>query len=378
MRVATVKGSLLIPPTYFAIQHAMLLRGRVESRVFAGAAQIDHNVDLDGLEIVDTSSSLPLVSGLDVRQRERISLLMPGRTAKAIREWHPEVVHQQVAYSSRAAISAAAEDVPLVVTVHGGDAFAPLRSSQGLSLPHRVALRRMQGEIAASFGAADRILAVSSYIAGIAVQAGAPESRVQVHLQGVDVDAFRPAPREEARSRLRVLFVGRIAETKGVLDLLDAASGLDVQLRFVGSGPMDAALRERASVDPRIVIKGSLERGSVIGEMQQADVLVLPTRVNNGAREAAGLVLLEAQAVGTPVIAYDSGGTSEMLAPEDSGFLVPEADVGALGERLRHFAALSDSAREALRARARAFVVESRSARAAADQLLDVYEGVQR
>src|SRR5690554_3803487 len=101
MRVAVVKGSLLIPPTYFAVQHALLLRGRVESRIFAGAADIAPTVDLAGLEVTDTTGSIGLLSRMPVRQRERVSLLMAGRTAKTIAQWAPDIIHQQVAYSSR-------------------------------------------------------------------------------------------------------------------------------------------------------------------------------------------------------------------------------------------------------------------------------------
>lgn len=372
MRVAVVKGSLLIPPTYFAVQHALLLRGRVESRIFAGAADIAPTVDLAGLEVTDTTGSIGLLSRMPVRQRERVSLLMAGRTAKTIAQWAPDIIHQQVAYSSRAAVAAAGTGAPLLVTVHGGDAFAPLRQGTGLSVLERISLARMKGDIAAAFARADRILAVSSYLAEIAVRAGAPADRVSVHRQGVDTDAFQPGIRS-ARSRPIVVFVGRLVETKGIHDLISAAHGLDADIRFVGSGPLEPELRAMAEQDRRLTVLGAVSRSRVIREMQDADALVLPTRVNNGAREAAGLVLLESQAVGTPVIAYDSGGTSEMVDQDHSGFLAPEGDIGALRERLRHFLGLSESARAVMRTRAREFVVASRSAQGAADELLRTY-----
>jgi len=371
MRVATVKGSLLIPPTYFAVQHALLLEGRVQSRVFTGAAQISPSVDLAGIQVVDTTAAIAPIAGLPVRQRERISLLMPGRTARSIADWHPDIVHQHVAYSSRAAVLAAGR-TPLVLTVHGGDAFAPLRTAQGMGLVARASLMRMKRDIRGAFAAADRILAVSAYLADIAVQAGAPADRVQVHRQGVDIETFIPGSRQP-RSRPRFLFVGALKDTKGVRDLLQAADGIDATIRFVGTGPLESELRERAREDGRIVVLGQRSMAGVVEEMQQADALVLPTRVNDGAREAAGLVLLEAQATGTPVIAYDSGGTSEMVAADRSGFLVPEADIVALGERMRHFVDLSDSQRETMRHRAREFVIEQRSAQQAAEDLLTVY-----
>src|SRR5690606_18047811 len=106
--------------------------------------------------------------------------------ARAIADWQPDIIHQHVAYSSRAAIAAAGGRTPLIVTVHGGDAFAPLRSGRGLSPVGRASLKRMSHDIRSAFTAADRILAVSAYLADIAIRAGAPAERVQVHRQGVD------------------------------------------------------------------------------------------------------------------------------------------------------------------------------------------------
>ncbi|MFD5225012.1 glycosyltransferase [Microbacterium sp. NPDC058342] len=377
MRVATVKGSLLIPPTYFAVQHPLLLADRVNSRIFTGAAEIAPSVDLGGIQVVDTTAQLRPFGGLPVRQRERLSLLMAGRTARAVTAWRPDIIHQHVAYSSRAAVIAARSGTPLVVTVHGGDAFAPLREGRGLGVTARASLARMKRDIRGAFARADRILAVSDYLAEVAVLAGAPADRVHVHRQGVDIDAFAPALRMP-RSTPRVLFVGALTETKGARDLLQAADGLDAEIRFAGAGPLEGELRTRAETDRRLTILGRVAREAVVAEMQQADVLVLPTRVNRGAREAAGLVLLEAQAVGTPVIAYDSGGTSEMIDEGRSGLLAPEGDIGALGERLRHVLALGVEERSAMRERARAFVVAERSAQQAAEQLFETYQDLLR
>jgi glycosyltransferase involved in cell wall biosynthesis len=103
-------------------------------------------------------------------------------------------------------------------------------------------------------------------------------------------------------------------------------------------------------------------------------VLVLPTRVNGLAREAAGLVLLEAQACGTPVIAYDSGGTGEMLRDGDTGWLAVEGDISALTSRVGDVLALSDLERAAVGERARRFVVAERSLARSAEELAAIYE----
>src|SRR5690606_31000738 len=116
---------------------------------------------------------------------------------------------------------------------------------------------RLKRDVSAALRAADPIRAVSEYLAGVIVRAGAPEERVVVHRQGIDTDAFVLGQREP-RARIRMLFVGRMTEAKGVLDLIEAARGLDLELRFVGGGPLEQRVRLLAQEDERIVVRGAL------------------------------------------------------------------------------------------------------------------------
>lgn len=380
MRVAVTKGSLLIPPTYFALAHPRALAGEFDFRFFTGAAAITDPAIRDAVDVDDTLARvLPFADGLPVRRREQLGALLSGATARAVIRWEPDIVHQHFAYASAAAVRVARRGVPAVVTVHGGDAFVPLTPATSRRPLGRPALARMKHDVAAMYGAADRILAVSEYIADVAIRGGADAARVTVHYQGVDTDDFRPSP--SARPDIpRVLFVGRLSAVKGVHDLVTASlAAIDDtphELVFVGSGAEHEALRGAAARHPHIRVAGALTSGAVRDELGAAHVLVLPTRVNGIAREAAGLVLLEAQACATPVIAYDSGGTREMLRNGETGWLAPEADVEALTARLRHALSLSPSERADIGERARRFVVEERSLATSAAQLAEVYRGV--
>lgn len=378
MRVAVTKGSLLVPPTYFALAHPRILAERMDFRFFVGAAHLADPAIRGEFDVDDTTARvLPLADSWPVRRREQLGALLTSSTARAIEGWNPDVLHQHFAYGSAAAVKAARRRrAPLLVTVHGGDAFVPLTPRSTRRPLGRPALARMQRDVAAAYRSAQRVLAVSEYIAGIAVRGGARADRVVVHYQGIDTDFFIPSA-DPAPDVPRVLFVGRLAETKGVLDLVGASTGLvsnlPHELVLVGDGPARAQIAEAEASHPHIRTTGSLTSDAVRDELRRAHVLVLPTKVNGIAREAAGLVLLEAQACGVPVIAYDSGGTSEMLRDGDTGWLAPEADVAALADRLRTSLIMSAQERRAMGERARAFVVADRSLARSAEQLAELY-----
>ncbi|WDH79818.1 glycosyltransferase [Microbacterium esteraromaticum] len=378
------KASILIPPTYFAVSHARLLGAAHDVRIFAGAARVTDPHALDGIELDETLPQvLPFTDRWPIRRREQVGALLWGATSRRIRRWAPDVIHQHFAYGARAAVSAAKRARrPLAVTVHGGDAFVPLTPLRERGLRARPALFAMQREVRAVYRRADLILAVSEYIAGIAVQGGADPARVRVHYQGIDTDVFTPPEEPMTASVRRVLFVGRLVDAKGVFDLLEASAALveeqPHELVFVGDGPARTRLESAAQASPHIRVAGSLPSSEVRDLLRTAHALVLPTRLNGRAREAAGLVLLEAQACGVPVIAYDSGGTAEMMNVGETGWLAPEGDVESLQARLSESLSQTASSRADMGRRARAFVVEHRSLTASARQLSAIYEEIRR
>ena len=96
---------------------------------------------------------------------------------------------------------------------------------------------------------------------------------------------------------------------------------------------------------------------------------MLPTQLDRGWREAAGLVLLEAQACGVPAITYASGGAPEMVLDGETGQVVPERDTAALGDALNSLLTLPSAEHRAMGVRAREWVVAERSLAASAAQL---------
>jgi glycosyltransferase involved in cell wall biosynthesis len=169
---------------------------------------------------------------------------------------------------------------------------------------------------------------------------------VNVVPPGVDIDRFRIGQSESARHDLNlpleaiiVVAVRRLVPRMGLDVLIEAwgevieKSSRPLLLVVVGEGPERAPLEATAA---RLGVTDSVRfLGRVTKELlptcyQAADVSVVPTT----ALEGFGLVALESLATGTPVVASDTGGLSEALAPLDESLLVPPGDPASLARRL--------------------------------------------
>lgn len=151
---------------------------------------------------------------------------------------------------------------------------------------------------------------------------------------GVDIEHFRPAERE-SKERL-VTFVGRMLESKGVLDLLAAARLLkERRYRIVLVGTPDPTNPQsisdeellRASADGVVEFWGW--RSDIASIYRQSAMAVLPSW-----REGLPKTLLEAAACGLPMVATDVPGCTEIVRHEETGLLVPERDPQALAEAI--------------------------------------------
>ncbi len=141
--------------------------------------------------------------------------------------------------------------------------------------------------------------------------------------------------------RFRVLFVGRLTHRKGLDVLLDGLAGTTarphVDLTVLGDGPERLHLEARAAGvgDATVTFRGAVRHEVVASELAGHHVLVLPSRtLPNGEAESCPMVLKEAMATGTAVVATDTGGTAEALPSEWRDELVPEGDPPALLGRL--------------------------------------------
>ena len=158
---------------------------------------------------------------------------------------------------------------------------------------------------------------------------------------GLDLDEYARAT--APRLPGRVCAVGRLVEKKGFTDLVDAvallaADGRDLHLDLVGSGPQEAELRERvaaAGVAGRVTFHGPLPQDRVREVVARAAVLAAPCVLGaDGNRDGLPTVLLEAMALGTPVVSTPVTGIPEAVHDGETGLLVAPGDPDSLASAL--------------------------------------------
>ena len=271
----------------------------------------------------------------------------------------------------------AASGLPYRVKAHGSELEYAMRG--------RPDLERWGAETLAG---ADVVYAGSEHIRAVLEEVAGHIDRVEIVPPGVDVDEFRPAPRNEALAALvreakdvpvsfedffadeapTVLYFGKLIENKGVQVLLEALDGLDARAIVVGFGDYREHLEQLAP--PGTLFTGQLEHRHLRHLLPLCDVAVVPSIFP----EAFGMVAAEAAAAGVlPVVSAHSG-LAEVAAgiAEETGMELtfPAGDADALRERIAQVLALPPDRLAELGLAARRAVEERWSWSVVAQQLL--------
>ncbi len=203
---------------------------------------------------------------------------------------------------------------------------------------------------------------------------------ILIHM-GLELEGFLPADSVKIKEKLKigpgekvVGFVGRLEAIKGA-DFFVQAAGLclknsaNVKFILVGEGSKRRKLEEKVNSEglkEQIIFVGWQE--DVASIMGILDILVLPSL-----NEAVGIVLLEAQSLGVPVIASNVGGIPEMVNPEASGILVPPAEPEILALAISQLLADSQRLQDMSRS-AKDWVKDRFKADRMCEKVIDVYQ----
>jgi colanic acid/amylovoran biosynthesis glycosyltransferase len=283
--------------------------------------------------------------------------------AERMRPHGPQLVHAQFGWAAGSGTAVARRlGVPAVVTFHGTD----------------VTVAAPGDPVTRAFGGIDTAVAVSRFIEAKLRGLGYG-GRIEIIPAGVRLD--RLPYRGDGPSSGRILYVGRLNPQKGLSVLLDALPSIPgAPLDVIGGGPSLDELETQArrlGVADRTTFHGPLpRREDVLEAMQTASVLVMPSRaMPDGQAEGSPVVTKEAQAVGVPLVATDTGGIAETIPPEHRADLAPGDDPAALAAAVRRL--LDDPAAAVARARhARAWVEEQFDADRLARRTVALYEEI--
>jgi glycosyltransferase involved in cell wall biosynthesis len=183
---------------------------------------------------------------------------------------------------------------------------------------------------------ADFALTPSSFARDTLVRYGVPRERIAVVPYGIDVKAFVPKTftDDNPQRPLRFIFVGSLIQRKGLSYLFETArrfKGLPVEFVAAGRGMRDEALIA-ANADTPIRIVWNAPRDQLVGEIQNSDVFIFPSLVESFAH-----VILEAMAVGLPVITTVNTAGPDLLEDGKTGFVGPIRDVDFLAQKVQWF-----------------------------------------
>lgn len=248
-----------------------------------------------------------------------------GDLARRARETESRLIHAQFAgiTADLAGIAAYAAEIPWTCSVHARDVFTCGKAAL------RRRLRSARAVTACSKGAAEAVAA-----------SGYPASRLRVIRHGLALERF---PFTEGRTGDELFTACRLETKKGLDVLLDVCAmlrerGCPFRCTIAGEGTLRRELetqRDRLGLGDAVSFPGWQTEEEVRDSLSRMTLAVLPSRrTSDGDRDGIANLLLEAMALGTPVVTTTAGSAGEAVRDGENGRLVPPEDAGALADAL--------------------------------------------
>ncbi len=232
----------------------------------------------------------------------------------------------------------------------------------GVDVSHREILNHYTPEYQQLFNRGDLMLPISDLWASRLQQMGCPAQKIAVSRMGVNMEKFSLRPLKTPGQPLKMISVARLTEKKGLHVAIEACRllrerGVDFRYHILGIGPWERRLRtmiEQFQLEDVVMMPGFKPNHEVKAMLDEADLFLLPSVTGaDGDMEGIPVALMEAMAVGIPVVSTQHSGIPELIEANRSGWLVPEYDASALADRLAQFADVEPQELGAMLRRAR-------------------------
>jgi len=299
-------------------------------------------------------ANIPMSKYNDIDRRLR-SPFLARRIRAHIEEFGADVLHVQ-----------SLDMVPM-----GARLASPLRLPMAVTIHKLIARRRETWGLGWK---AARVIAVSEAVREDLVNIGhVPKEKIEVIPNGLDLDDYAlPAPTPGGVPVVGV--AGPLEKVKGVGFFVEAAKLIldhvrGVQFLIAGDGAEERSLRRlarRLGISKNVIFAGDIQ--DYLAILKTIDILVLPSL-----QEGLGFTVLEAMAVGKPVVASAVGGVYSLVRDGETGFLVDKSDSKAIAGKVLQLLRDRDLAAQ-MGQRARAIVEKEFDIWTVADRTIEVYK----
>lgn len=262
----------------------------------------------------------------------------------------------------------------LIVTFHGVGMSKDLREKGGQIYQNL-------------FERGELFLPVSEHWKHQLIKLGCDEAKIIVHRMGIDLENFAYLPRQQSSDgRIRLVSISRLVEKKGIEYGIRAVAKLvqskpNLEYKIIGDGllkPQLQQLIQELNLTNTVKLLGWKQKTEVIDILNHSDILLAPSiTAADGDREGIPVALMEAMAMGLPVISSLHSGIPELVRDGVSGFLVPERDLEGIAEKLNYLIEHPETWSEMGRA-GRKIVQENYSSDRLNNRLLAIYQELSR
>jgi len=196
------------------------------------------------------------------------------------------------------------------------------------------------------FKKTDLMITVSKYAKERLADLGCNKEKIEVLHSGIEIEEFRYRQHIYRHNYpVKILTVSRLVEKKGLKYSIEAIAklvnkGYKIEYNICGGGPLKNSLLDliqRLNLKDNINLLGWKSRDEVIGFLSKAHLFVLPCiTAKDGDQEGIPVSLMEAMAIGLPVISTYHSGIPELVINGKTGFLIPEKGVEAIKTKLEY------------------------------------------